>query len=288
MSEIRFPADFKWGTATAAYQIEGYPLADGASPSIWHQFSHTPGKIRNNENGDIACDHYHRYEEDLENIKKLGLNAYRYSISWPRIVPEPGKVNQKGLDFYRRLTDLLLEKGITPLITLFHWDTPAWLQEKGGFAKRTVIDHIHFYSEVLFREFGDRVKNWVTINEPFVYAVDGYVLGDMPPGHKNDLKNMFRVSHFLLLSHANIVKSFRNEVKNGKIGIAQAQIWITPFRPNNENDQKAAEVMDSIINRLYLDPLIFGRYPKSIEKRITRFLPKGYEYDLTSMAEPFD
>ena len=140
-----FPNDFIWGTSTAAYQIEGSPLADGASPSIWHDFSHRKGRINNNQHGDIACDHYHRYQEDIGHLKELGVKAYRFSVSWPRIVAQPGAINTKGIDFYRRIVDLLLEAGIEPYITLFHWETPLWLERQGGFRKRHSVDYLAEY-----------------------------------------------------------------------------------------------------------------------------------------------
>lgn len=283
-----FSNDFLWGTSTAAYQIEGSPLAHGASPSIWHEFSHRKGRIKNNHHGDIACDHYHRYQEDIDHLKKLGVKAYRFSVSWPRVVPQPGTVNSRGIDYYRRIVDLLLEAGIEPFITLFHWETPLWLEEQGGFRKPNSVDYLAEYGSILFRALGDRVKSWITINEPMVYSIMGYIKGEHAPGRKNDLKGMFSAAHYLLLSHSQLVKNFRSAVAKGRIGIAQAQIWTMPHNPERAKDRQAAETMDELINRLYIDPLILGKYPKIVTGKFSRFLPTGWEEDLPNMQEPFD
>jgi len=284
----KFPDDFLWGTSTASYQIEGSPLADGASPSIWHKFSHIPGNIKNNENGDTACDYYNRYNEDIENLVKLGVKAYRFSISWPRIVPEPGKINRKGLDFYKRIVDKLLESNIEPFITLFHWDTPLWLEEQGGFRERASINHFLFYGETLIDEFGDRVKHWISVNEPMVYTIQGYVMGDMAPGYKRDLRGMFHAAHHLLLSHAKLANVLHSKVKDAEIGIAQAQIWTRPLHPNIRRDRNAAELMDELINRLYIDPVTTGKYPRKLLSKAARYMPKGYEKDLKEMENTCD
>ena len=288
MDNNKFPDDFLWGTSTASYQIEGSPLADGATPSIWHKFSHIPGKIKNNENGDIACDYYNRYEEDIENLAKLKVKAYRFSISWPRVVPEPGKINQKGLDFYKRIVDKLLSRNIEPFITLFHWDTPLWLEEMGGFRERASVDHFLFYGETLFREFGDRVKHWISLNEPIVYAIQGYVIGDMAPGYKRNLKGMFHATHHLLLSHAKLNAILHKSVKDAQIGIAEAQIWTKPLRPNLKRDRNAADLMDNLINRLYIDPVTKGKYPEKLLAKTAKHLPKAFEEDLKEMGNTCD
>lgn len=288
MAGNAFPADFTWGVSTAAYQIEGYPLEDGASPSIWHQFAHQEGNIRNNESGDIACDHYHRYPHDIEHMRELGVHSYRFSVSWPRIVPEPGTINQKGLDFYSKLVDTLLENNIEPLLTIFHWDAPVWLFEQGGFLSRSSVDHIRFYSEALFEHLGDRVKKWVTINEPMVFAVSGYITGEMPPGKKNDIRGFLHTSHMLLLSHAEIVQRFRDLVPDGKIGIAEAQVWMKPFRKDHRRDKQAARFMDQVINRSFIDPIVHGTYPADVTAKFSRFFPEGFEQDLPSMHGSFD
>ena len=185
MSEpIRFPDGFLWGAATSAYQIEGSPLADGAGPSIWHRFSHTPGRTLNGDTGDVACDHYRRWAEDVALMSELGLGAYRFSIAWGRVLPEgAGRVNPAGLDFYSRLVDLLLEHGIQPVATLYHWDLPAALDDRGGWLNPDVGDWFAEYAEVMFRALGDRVPMWATLNEPWVVVDGGYLFGVNAPGH---------------------------------------------------------------------------------------------------------
>ncbi|HEU4880365.1 MAG TPA: family 1 glycosylhydrolase, partial [Gemmatimonadaceae bacterium] len=187
MSEhIQFPHDFLWGAATAAYQIEGSPLADGAGPSIWHRFAHTPGMTTNGDTGDIACDHYYRYASDIELMRELGLQAYRLSISWSRIFPDGrGKINNAGLDFYSRLIDKLLTADIIPNVTLYHWDLPAALDDRGGWLNRDIADWFGDYAALMFDALGDRVPMWATINEPFVVMDGGYMHGNLAPGHRN-------------------------------------------------------------------------------------------------------
>ncbi|MBW8837179.1 MAG: family 1 glycosylhydrolase, partial [Burkholderia sp.] len=186
MADTTFPEGFLWGCATAAYQVEGSPLADGAGQSIWHRFVHTPGLVRNGDTGDVACDHYRRYQEDVWLMASLGLNAYRFSISWSRILPEGrGRVNAAGLGFYERLVDALLERGIQPLATLYHWDLPAALDDRGGWLNPDVADWFAEYADVMFRRLDDRVKMWATLNEPWVVTNGGYLPGALAPGHKN-------------------------------------------------------------------------------------------------------
>jgi len=284
----RVPEGFLWGAATASYQIEGHPLADGAGPSIWHRFSHLPGKVNNGDNGDLACDHYHRWREDLEQMSRLGLKAYRFSVAWPRIFPEPGRLNPQGLDFYRALVDGLLERGIEPLLTIFHWDAPLWLEQEGGFLRRSSVERFCAYGSALFKALGDRVKRWITINEPMSFAVSGYVLGQHAPGRRNDLKAMFHASHHLLLAHGRLARIFREEVRGGEIGIAEHQVWVQPARPEKEGDLRVAETMDLLLNRFYLDPLLRGAYPEKILRRFGRFLPRGFEADLGEMVSSLD
>lgn len=283
MTRITFPDGFLWGTATSAYQIEGSPLADGACPSNWHQFAHTRGRIRDKTTGDIACDHYRRYEEDVRIMRELGVNAYRFSVAWPRVCPEPGLVNPKGLDFYARLVDRLLENGIRPLVTLFHWDAPMWLERMGGFVNRDSADHLLHYSLAVLRALGDRVKDWVTVNEPSLYAIFGYALGTYPPGRKMDLRRVYHVSHNLLRAHAAVVDAFPSAVKDGRIGFAHHLVWISPASPVNERNLEAAAFMDEVTNRFFMDSLLTGTYPRRVLTRLGRFLPKGFERDVALM-----
>ena len=285
---IQFPRGFLWGAATAAYQIEGSPLADGAAPSIWHEFSHRPGRIRDGTNGDVACDHYHLYPRDIGLMKELGLNAYRFSVAWPRIFPEPGAFNAKGLDFYSRLVDGLLEAGIQPWATVFHWDEPVWLERRGGMTRREAVDHLVEYGSCLFSKLGDRVKNWITVNEPSVFTSLGYVLGHFPPGRRNDLRGMFHSAHHLLLAHARLCEACHGLVRGGRIGTALAMIWTSPKDPGNAGDRAAADLIDQAINRLFMDPLFFGAYPARILPKVARHLPKGFEKDLPGMRAPPD
>ena len=187
MSDSReFPPGFLWGASTSAYQIEGSPLADGAGPSIWHRFSHSPGLTTAGDHGDIACDHYRRYASDVDLMARLGLNAYRFSVSWSRILPGgTGTVNRRGLDFYARLVDTLLERGIAPNVTLYHWDLPAALDDRGGWLNRDIAGWFGDYADIVARELGDRVPMWATINEPWVVTDGGYLHGALAPGHRN-------------------------------------------------------------------------------------------------------
>jgi beta-glucosidase len=288
MDELKFPSGFLWGAATASYQIEGHPLADGACPSVWHEFSHRPGKVQGGHHGDLACDHYRRWPDDIRHMRELGLAAYRFSVSWPRIVPRPGEVNPAGLDYYRRLVDGLLEAGIRPFLTLFHWDTPLWLERMGGFARRESVEHLAEYGAVLFRALGDRVKDWITVNEPMVYAVYGYVLGRHAPGYRNRVRASFAAGHHLLLGHGRLAAACRQLVPGGRVGIAQAQLWVTPARPADARDREAAGTMDAVLNRMYLDPVLKGAYPERILRRFGRWLPQGFERDLADIRAPID
>lgn len=283
MDNGHFPPGFTWGTATASYQIEGFPLEDGACPSNWHAFTHRIGRIADSTSGDLACDHYHRYREDVAILKELGVKAYRFSVAWPRIFPEPGRLNERGFGFYKRLVDELLRAGIEPWVTVFHWDLPAWLDATGGFTNREAVDRLVDYGTALFRGLGDRVKSWITVNEPMVYATMGYALGRFPPGRRNDLRGMYRASHHLLLAHARLAEAFPSLVRSGRVGIAQHQIRILPRNPESAGDRAAARTMDEAVNRFYMDPLVHGAYPAEILRRTARFLPRGWERDLPSM-----
>jgi beta-glucosidase len=283
-----FPDGFLWGTATAAYQIEGYPLADGACPSIWHEFSHRRGKISGNDNGDLACDHYHRYPEDIRILSELGVKAYRFSIAWPRIFPEPHRLNPKGLDHYKQILDLLLEAGIEPFVTIFHWDEPLWLERQGGFSRRSAVDHFVEYGQTLFRELGGRVKKWISLNEPLGFAAQGYVLGNYAPGKKWDLRAMVCSFHHLLLGHSRLAEALHGAGTGGTIGIAEAQILTRPADPDRPKDRQTARIMDLLLNRFAFDALIHGRYPQELTAALSRFFPKRFEEDLPRMKGSLD
>ncbi|MCK4515613.1 MAG: family 1 glycosylhydrolase, partial [Spirochaetaceae bacterium] len=258
----QFPDDFKWGTATAAYQIEGAVREDGRGESIWDRFSHTPGKISDGTNGDIACDHYHLWPEDIKLMTELGVNAYRFSIAWPRILPNgKGAVNQSGLDFYSRLVDGLLEAGIEPAATLFHWDLPQALEEAGGWVNRDTAEYFEEYAGTVFRALSDRVRMWITHNEPWVVSIVGYGTAEHAPG-LNDFGAAIKASHVLNLAHARAVRLFRNDFSDGgKIGIT---LNLAPFEPETVEDRDVAAIADGWRNRWFLDPPLRGRYPEDM------------------------
>lgn len=265
MSKITFPNDFIWGAAAASYQIEGAAFEDGKGESIWDKFSHTNGKVLNGDTGDVACDHYHKYKRDVQMMKEMGLKSYRLSISWPRIFPSGGgQVNQKGLDFYSRLIDELLENGIEPIVTLYHWDLPQALQDKGGWGNRDICQYFAEYASCMFENLGDRVKKWITLNEPWCTAFLGYGIGVHAPGIQ-DYPLSVQVSHNLILSHAKAVQAFRELNTGGKIGIT---LNLTPAYPatESEDDRAAAVVADGFSNRWFLDPVLKGRYPEDMMK----------------------
>jgi beta-glucosidase len=213
---IQFPESFRWGAATAAYQIEGACGEDGRGRSIWDTFAHIPGNTHSGDNGDIACDSYHRYEEDIALMKELGIDTYRFSVSWPRILPDgAGEVNAKGLDYYHRLVDKLLENGIEPFCTLYHWDLPQALQDSGGWKNRGTIDAFVHYAGIMFKEFGSKIKYWVTFNEPWCVSFKAHYEGDQAPGEQN-LQSALDVAHNLMIAHGKTSPlSYQRVVRNG-------------------------------------------------------------------------
>lgn len=262
MSAVTFPPDFLWGAATSAYQIEGSPLADGAGASIWHRFSHTAGRITTNENGDIACDHYRRFAEDVRLMRELGLRAYRFSISWSRVFPEgTGKVNAAGVDFYSRLVDKLLDHEIEPMATLYHWDLPQAIENRGGWSVPDAPRWFADYAGTLFRALHDRIQLWATINEPWVIVNEGYVEGRHAPGRRN-LQEAARVAKNLLLAHAAAVDAYRT-IGSGKIGLVVNLIPIYPASHSAENRQ-AAERADAYLNQQFLEPVLKGSLPAAL------------------------
>ncbi|MBV5308680.1 MAG: beta-glucosidase [Chromatium okenii] len=261
---MMFPANFLWGAATSAYQIEGDPLAAGAGASIWHQFAHQPGRIANGDTGDVACGHYRRWAEDVALMAELGLTAYRFSVAWGRVLPNgSGAVNQAGLDFYRRLIDALCERGITPMLTLYHWDLPQALQERGGWQHPDSPAWFADYAEVLIRAVDDRVPLWITLNEPWVVTVHGHLEGIHAPGLQNRAATP-RVAHHLLLAHAAAMTVYR-ALGRHQIGLA---VNLEPQFPASAAaaDQAAAQRRDAFINRWFLDPLLLGSYPPELQE----------------------
>ena len=260
-----FPRDFKWGTATSSYQIEGAPTAGGKGPSVWDLFSHIEGKIKNGDTGDTACDHYHLWRDDIELLKKLGVNAYRFSISWPRIFPtgKENEPNQIGLDFYSRLVDTLLENQITPFITLNHWDIPQGLENIGGWPERDIVHEFVKYSYHVSKHLGDRVRNWVTHNEPWCVSYLGYIEGHKPPGLINKWSKSLATAHHLLLSHGMAIPEIRKNSKQSEIGITLNLNTAIPAS-GSTYDEDACRFFDGQFNRLYLNPLYNNEYPDDV------------------------
>ncbi len=257
---ITFPSDFLWGAATSSYQIEGATAADGRGPSIWDTFCREPGRIENGETGDVACDHYHRYAEDVALMGRLGLRGYRFSIAWPRILPTGrGPVNQAGIDFYSRLVDALLQRGIEPAATLYHWDLPQALEHQGGWLNRDTVSRFTEYAQTMYAALGDRVKLWITHNEPWCAGILGYFRGVHAPGG-TDLRAGLAASHHLLLSHGAAVQAFRQSGRPGRIGITLSLFHTQPFADTEEH-RRVAHLSDGYTNRWYLDPVFRGAYP---------------------------
>jgi beta-glucosidase len=271
MSKITFPRDFIWGIASSAYQIEGAWNEDGKGISIWDTFAHTPGKIINDENGDVAIDHYHRYQDDAALMTSLNLRHYRFSTAWTRILPSgTGQVNPKGLAFYDRLIDTLLKLKIEPYLCLFHWDLPQTLQDKGGWPNRDTAYAFADYARIMAKHYSDRVNVIFTHNEPWVAAFDGHLFGELAPGMR-DLGAALRATHHILLSHGLAAEAIRAEARKPvKVGIT---LNLNPVYPatGSMRDQQAAQRVDTIMNRIQLDPLLKGTTPLG-EFKATRLL----------------
>ncbi|NDL59922.1 GH1 family beta-glucosidase [Phytoactinopolyspora mesophila] len=260
----RFPEDFVWGSATASYQIEGAAAEDGRGPSIWDTFSHTPGKTLNGDTGDVACDHYHRLPEDLEHIAALGLDAYRFSIAWPRVQPGgSGSFNQKGIDFYSRLVDGLLERGIKPVATLYHWDLPQELEDAGGWPSRDTAYRFEEYAEQMARQLGDRIHLWTTLNEPWCSAYLGYASGVHAPGRTEPAAALAAVHH-LNLGHGLAGRAIRSVLPGAQVSITLNLHVARPVDPSSVADVDAVRKIDALANRAFLGPLLDGRYPADL------------------------
>jgi beta-glucosidase len=284
---LRFPEGFLWGTATAAYQIEGAHDADGKRPSIWDTFSHLPGKVFENQNGDIACDHYHHYRDDIATMADLGLNAYRFSVSWPRVIPGGiGAANPKGLDFYSKLVDALLQRRIRPFITLYHWDLPQAMEDRGGWGARDTAAAFGEYAALMGRTLGDRVKDWITLNEPLASMSAGYVFGIHAPG-KQDPQLAFQVSHHLNLAHGQAVRALRSTVSGARVGITEVSLPVYPAS-DSEADRAAAQRYDGMVNRWYWDPPLRGSYPADVLDRLGPLAPTIADGDLQLVSPPID
>lgn len=282
-----FPDGFLWGASTSAHQIEGSPLEDGAGPSNWYRWSHVPGNTKLGHTADVACDHYHRWREDIALMRELGLQSYRFSISWSRVLPEGrGSVNQKGLDFYSNLVDGLLEHGIQPNVTLFHWDLPLALAERDGWLNRDIAGWFGDYAVLMCRTLGDRVPMWATLNEPWVVMDAGYMHGVHAPGRR-DWRATPRVAHNLLRAHATGVQALRAESTTGSVGLV---VNLEPKYPASDSPADLAAVAraDAYMNRHFLDPIFLGSYPDELHEVYGNAWPHHPAADLALVREPID
>lgn len=293
MASLQFPDGFLWGSATSSYQIEGAWSEDGKGESIWDRFSHTPGKIKDGSNGDFACDHYHRYRDDVALMKSLGLQVYRFSVAWPRILPNGrGTVNQKGLDFYRRLVEELLANDIIPFVTLYHWDLPQVLEDEGGWPVRSVAEAFVEYTDVVTRALGDRVKHWITHNEPWCASFLDYQIGLHAPG-RTSWYDGIAASHHLLLSHGWALPVIRQNSSGCEAGIT---LNFTPAYPASRSaaDLDATRQSDGYANRWFVDALYGRHYPADMVAAYIEagHLPKGMDMvqtgDMQAIVAPTD
>jgi beta-glucosidase len=285
-SEISFPKNFFWGTATAAYQIEGAWKEDGKGESIWDRFAHTAGRIKNGDTGDVACESYHRWREDIALMRALNLNSYRFSISWPRIQPAgTGAVNSKGVDYYSRLVDALLEARIRPFVTLYHWDLPQALEDAGGWPNRDTASRFADYSEIVARALGDRVSDWMLFNEPAAFTYRGYLEGTLAPGHQS-IYDFLRASHTVNLAQAAGFRALKAARPSARVGTAFSMSACEPAT-DSEDDKLAAERAHAMTNLWFLEPALKGRYPEALA-----FLPETAmgikSEDLEKMRAPLD
>jgi beta-glucosidase len=288
---MKFPDDFIWGVSTSAYQIEGAVDEDGRGVSIWDAFTHTPGKIDEGGTGDVACDHYHRWAEDVDLIAGLGVGAYRFSIAWPRLFPNGrGAVERRGLAHYDRLIDSLLEHGVEPIVTLYHWDLPQALQDEGGWVSRDTVDRFAEYASACYEAYGDRVSWWLTINEPWIVGLLGYLHGLHAPGFKGDVLGEATCFHHLLLAHGRAVQELRSSTSAAKAGIA---LSLAPHYPFSDDpaDVEATHASDGYVNRWFLDAVLKGTYPDDMRVRYETlvgsldFIRDG---DLATISTPSD
>lgn len=289
MTHHNYPADFLWGVATAAYQIEGAAAEGGRTPSIWDTFSRVPGAVGRGDTGDIACDHYHRWESDLDLLVELGVNSYRFSIAWPRILPNGGSTpNREGVDFYDRLVDGLLERGITPVATLYHWDLPQALQDRGGWTNRDTVGRFVEFAQLASHELGDRVPYWITANEPFCATFLGYTEGVLAPGVKDPAQGVAAVHH-LLLGHGAAMQMLREDGVTGQLGITLNLTSVHAGSDSSE-DRAAARRLDLYENRMFLDPLFRGAYPADAAEYFGRATDFGFvkDGDLELISKPMD
>jgi beta-glucosidase len=284
---LRFPKGFHWGTATASYQIEGAHQEDGKGESIWDRFSHTPGKIKHGHTGDVACDSYHRFGEDVALMREMHQTSYRFSIAWPRIQPDgSGPANAKGLDYYRRLIDALLAAGIRPFPTLYHWDLPQALEDRGGWPERDTAGRFADYAEKVVRALGDRVSHWMIFNEPSIFTVMGYLAGIHAPGRR-DPDAFLRATHTVNLAQAEAFRAMRSLRKDAVIGTAFNMSACEPAG-DSEADQAAAERWHAFVNLWYLETAVNGRYPDAFVEGPPLERMGVREGDLERIRAPLD
>lgn len=282
--EVAFPADFVWGASTSSYQIEGAVEVDGRGQSIWDTFSHSPGRVKGGDTGDVACDHYRRWPEDIELLARGGFAAYRFSTAWPRILPAgSGAVEARGLDFYDRLVDGLVARGITPWLCLYHWDLPQQLQDLGGWVRRDIAEKFADYARVVVRRLGDRVKHWATFNEPNIHALFGYGLGDHAPGVKG-LPNMLAAMHHQNLAHGRAVQALRAEAADLRVGMI---VSLQRARASSDRpaDRRATDRFDAMWNGACLEPQMTGAYPAPVAADFAPLIAAG---DLALIQQPVD
>ena len=288
MSNVRFPSNFVWGAATAAYQIEGAWNEDGKGESIWDRFSHTPGKITNGDTGDVACDHYHRYPEDIALMRQIGLKGYRFSVSWPRVLPAGfGRVNLAGLGYYDRLVDSLLAANIEPFITLHHWDLPQAIWERGGWINRDNLSFFADYAALMAKHLGDRIKRWTTFNEPSVIAIDGYVSGEHAPGVKNDWKMARQVIHNLMVAHGLAVQAIRAAAPGLEVGIVLSQWGVDPSS-DEPSDIAAANHIWNSRETAFLHPIFRGYYHPEMVDAVGDQMPEVKSGDFALISQKLD
>jgi beta-glucosidase len=287
MNANSLPPDFIWGAATASYQIEGATREDGRGESVWDRFSATPGKVRGGDTGEVACDFYHRYRDDVQLMRELGLDAFRFSVAWPRVFPEGrGKLNTAGLDFYDRLVDTLLENEIEPFATLFHWDTPQALEDAGGWPVRATAEAFVDYAEAVVGRLGDRVRFWITHNEPWVVAWIGHSWGEHAPGRTSEA-DAVAAAHHLLLSHGWAVEAIRRAAPGVQVGIT-LNLQEAYAHSESPEDEAASWQVDGEANRWFLDPIFRGVYPADLLERQLLVAPHVRDGDLEAIAAPID
>ena len=289
VDHVRFPDGFKWGAATAAYQIEGAVSEDGRRPSIWDTFARTPGNVFQGHTGDVACDHYHRYSDDVGLMAKLGLGTYRFSVAWPRIKPDgTGPVNPRGLDFYDKLVDELLGAGIDPMVTLYHWDLPQALEDLGGWTRRSTAYAFADLAAATVARLGDRVRSWTTLNEPWCAAFLGYASGEHAPGRREP-RASFEAVHHLLLGHGLAAQALRAGGA-AEVSVTLNPTQVRPADPADQHDLAAARLIDGLQNRLFLDPCLRGEYPADMLALFERFgaAPVIHDGDTALMKQPIE